>query len=426
MRGNFFESPKPAEFAGKTPSFFIQIPAKMHIEKMCGMCAGGEEDQRQRLMHMVRVIEKIQEEIPSLPLVTSEQMPLTREWNALLAAIREGKNETALVLLNAIPARDALLKAILSVHPMPYLQKLIEYSIAAKASGIKKLNADTIITPATLEILIHDIATTLLNPAKIKFSFGLPTHHAYSEEGSGFCILNKTAILLKHAASIHEKLLKYIIIGTDVNRDNGLCEVLMHTASEMDICHIDIFDSRVYPWQKHDDINKEFQYKNTTISEQNIPCWSKNQLDYYAVDLSLTTRRTSSVHPALLFSLKKLKETLEDAKQNSQKIMLFLPSGWDSHEDETAQCGKSVNGKMMDKTSAKKMRFNDMDLIYFYQNILSLYMDNKEYIEEIYWGLEGGYDRCMYERQIQFMFQVILPKLMPENDLVMNSGILIG
>ena len=228
--------------------------------------------------------------------------------------------------------------------------------------------------------------------------------------GSGFCVLNKTAVLIKQIASINQSPLKYIIVGTDVNRDNGLSHVLMESAAHLDICRVDVFDSRVYPGQDHAFIDIEFNSMGTDVG-QKIKCWSRGTIKYFAVDLSLTTRETDSIHPALVFALKQMAEHIERAKMNGQRIMLFLPTGWDSHEDETAFCGKFVNGQIMSKTEAQTTRFNDRDLTHFYSKVFELYYGNKEFIVGMYWGLEGGYFRPMYEQQIQLMVSLILEKL---------------
>lgn len=390
----------------------IQIPSNAHIAQMGGMPAGGEEDQSQRLMNMVKTIETVQKKHSFIPVITSEQVKLSKEWNKLFTAINQANKEKALQFFNEIPSTDIILKSLLAVHPKEYLQTIIGHSIDAHCKGIKKINADILITPKTFELLIHDIAATLQNPTKIQFSFGLPTHHAFGAEGAGFCIFNKTAILLRHAELTHSKPLKYVIVGTDVNRDNGLCHILMQSASHMDICHVDIFDSRVYPQQDNDFISKELNIKGTAVAAKKIMCWRQKQLEYYAVDLSVTTRKSVSVHPALLFALERIKEAIEVAQKNSQKIALFLPTGWDSHEDETAFCGKFVDGHMMGKSDAHKTRFNDGDLTYFYEHILTLYNKNKECIEGMYWGLEGGYNKSMYEQQIQLLLRVVTKQLL--------------
>ncbi len=388
---------------------FIQLPSKEHIDQMNGMPAGGEEDQSKRLMHMTGAVTK--EKHPLLPVITTKQMSMTKGWDELFAAINRGSKKEAFQSLHHLSSQDILLQSILAVHPIDYLEKIISYSIDAQHTGIKKINADIIITPHTFELLIKDIATTLKYLAKCYFSFGLPSHHAFSREGSGFCIFNKIAILMKHAELTHKEPVKYVIIGTDVNRDNGLCNVLRESHSHMNICHVDIFDSRVYPHQNHSFIDYEFKTPGKE-EKQHIKSWHQNQMEYCAVDLKLTSRDSVSVHPGLLFALDKIKENITHAKKNGQKIVLYLPTGWDSHEDETAFCGKFINDRMMTSSEASRARYNDEDLTFFYESIFTLYKENKECIEYIYWGLEGGYNRPMYERQIKLMLQIIDTQLL--------------
>ncbi|CEG58426.1 arginase family protein [Legionella fallonii] len=385
---------------------FIQIPAKEHLEKMTFMPAGGEEDQALRLTHMCAVIEDDRAQHTNLPVITTEDSELDVTWTNLFTAINMGKKKQAFELFNQIPEDDVILKALLAVHPKQYLKKLISYSIDALHTGAKTLNSDIVIKPNTFEILIKDLATTLLNPAKVYFSFGLPTHHAYSEQGSGFCIINKTAVLMKHIEMTHEAPLKFVIVGTDVNRDNGLCDILRISASDTAVCHIDIFDSRVYPHHDHDYIAQEFDTEGVNVGKK-IMHWGQNNFDYYAVDLSLTQRDKVSAHPALLFALAKIKENIAHAKEQNTQIFLVLPTGWDSHQEETAPCGKLVNSKMMAQYEASISRFSNGDISYFFESILNLYNANQEHIAGIYWGLEGGYEPTMYAQQLKLMLQTI-------------------
>ena len=388
----------------------IQIPSDTDIAQMKKMPAGGVEDQMQRIANMVDVIKQY----ATVPIITTEEITLADHWQKLFFLIDAGDTDQACSVLRTLSATDIILQALLAIHSLEYLQQIISYCIKSQHSGSIRLNADIVVTPKTFEILIKDLATTLFNSTKLKCSFGLPTHHAYSDEGSGFCLVNKVAVLMKYIERTHTLPLKYIIVGTDVNRDNGLCNVLMHSASHMDICHVDIFDSRVYPHQDHSFISKEFETSGTDVGK-NIMCWQKNQLNYFAVDLSLTTRKTISVHPALLFALSKISEQIDSAKTTDQKVVLLIPMGWDSHEDETAYCGKLIDGRMMAPSAAAKCRYNDGDLVYFYETLFKLCNKNKELLAGMYWGLEGGYDRTMYERQIHLMMQVIDNQLHHQN-----------
>ncbi|WP_058517223.1 acetylpolyamine aminohydrolase [Legionella parisiensis] len=416
MKHKYFFRAKisPESYKEKTQECCIQIPSAKDIEQMHNMPAGAEEDQFKRLKHMTQVIVETQSTDSSLPVVTTDVVLLPKHWNQLFTAMKKGNEEVALALFAQFPEKDEILRALLAVHTHEYIQKLIFYCIQAQHKGWKQLSPDILITPGVFEVLIKDIAMTLFHFGKVHFSFGLPSHHAFSDEGNGFCILNKSAILIKYLQSLSSKPLKHIIVGTDVNRDNGLCNVLWNSASDMDICHVDIFDSRVYPQEDDAFITEAFQKSGEDVG-QKIQMWQRGNLEYYAVDLSRTTRKPGLVHPALVFALEKIEEQIEQAKKNHQKVALFLPTGWDSHEEETAYCGKYVDGELMGDAEAQKTRFNSKDLTYFYESLFKVYQENKTDIEKIYWGLEGGYDRTMYEQQVQLLMSLVLKDIVHQD-----------
>lgn len=410
LRGFFFRSSgSSSSYSTNIPEFCVQVPSVSHRAQMHSMPAGGDEDQEQRLTHMVQVIEQLKQKYSSLFVMTTDKSTLSDPWNELFAAIKNGDEKNAEILLSQISPRDTLLQAILAVHSLDYLKKLVRHSAQAYLTQGLQLNSDITITSGTFEVVVKDIAATLFHPAKVHCSFGLPTHHAFSIEGSGFCILDKTAILMKYIERTSMKPIKYIVIDTDVNRDNGLNYNLMDKAS-LDVCHIDIFDSRVYPSQNHADINMMLQLNGVDVG-QKIKRWSCGPVNYFAIDLCQTTRKGKEIHPALVFALQQMEEQIKVAKANRQEIMIMLPTGWDSHQEETADCGKWVNGRMMGQNEAQKTRFNDEDLRYFYENVFQLYLENKRSIKRVYWGLEGGYHRPMYEAQIQLLISIAQEKL---------------
>lgn len=411
-KGYFFRAATPSSsYTTHTSDCCVQVPSIADLNEMHGMPAGLIEDQFQRLSNMTKVLEQIRKLNPALPIMTTDQVTLPVIWSKLFAEIRNGSEKDALALFSQIPARDPILQALLSAHPAEYLQEIIKYSVLSRQSQMLVLESEITITPGAFEILVKDIASTLFHSAAVHFSFGLPTHHAFSTGGSGFCILDKTAMLIKHKARTSNSPLKFMIVGTDINRDNGLSYDLMNSASELDICHVDVFDSRVYPGQDHEYINQEFELIGDDVGEE-IKCWKRGHMQYFAVDLSQTQRGAARMHAALVFALQKVEEQIVRAKKERQKVMLILPTGWDSHQDETAPCGKYVNGKMMSKEEAVKTRFNDNDLTCFYEQIFELYHENKEHIMGIYWGLEGGYKRAMYEKQIQLLMSLVVDKLL--------------
>ncbi|MGL5741289.1 MAG: hypothetical protein ACRCXC_01415 [Legionella sp.] len=65
----------------------------------------------------------------------------------MFAAIDDGDGELAFECFNQLPDTDEILKALLAVHSAEYLQQIIHYCIQAQYKGVKKLNADLVITP---------------------------------------------------------------------------------------------------------------------------------------------------------------------------------------------------------------------------------------------------------------------------------------
>ncbi|MDP3267425.1 MAG: acetylpolyamine aminohydrolase [Legionella sp.] len=385
----------------------IQIPSVKDLSYMTGMLAGENEDQKERLTHMIQTVQKHS----VFPLVTTDTSNIPKFWQDLFELIDKGTMDghIAKILkhLRQIPRDNVLNRSILEVHPIGYLEQVIQWTIKAKKENTLNLNNDIIITPKTFEILIKDIITTLLNPAKIKFSFGLPSHHAFNSEASGFCVFNKTAIVLHYTHLTQQSPIKHVIIGTDVNRDNGLCHVLRKGDDDLDICHVDIFDSRVYPNQNEAIINKEF--KTHKIVKDSVSSWSSSKYRYFVVDLSKIKRISTSmtIHPALDFALNILSDKIIEAQNNNEKIMLYLPTGWDSHQNETAYCSQYFGNKKMTRTENTLCRFNNQDMLLFYERICNFYLEYPHIIAGIYWGLEGGYNTKMYEHQIQLMLEIV-------------------
>lgn len=398
--------------ASKLQECLIQIPSSHDRFAMLGLPAGGSEDQYERLLNMTNTLLECKDQSSWLSIFDTESSTLPDHWNKLFIAIKQSKKELAFKLLDELPINDVILKPLLMVHSKDYLKKIIELCILAKKEGTIDCDNDIVMTPDVFEVLIKDIGVTLLKPSKVRFSFGLPTHHAFSDQGSGFCILNKTAVLIKHAEQLYDDSLNVFVLGSDVNRDNGLSAIFRSGVFKLPIKHIDIFDSRVYPYQDNNFIKKEFGSKGNKCI-QGINSWEKENYEYYAVDLSTISRKKISLHPAILFAVDALKKHIEETKKSGKKTMLFLPTGWDSHLDETAFCGKNVGDHTLSIDESLQYRFHDSDLKYFYDRLFQLYKENTDCVEGIYWGLEGGYDKSMYEQQIKLLINSINMQFYP-------------
>lgn len=405
----FLEFSPPSQFT-------IQVPSDEHLLAMNGMIAGMDEDQHLRLKHIKDVI--VQETNDINTVVHTDPSKMERHWQLLFQAIGEGNLELALQCFMNIPQTDLILKTMLSVHPADYLKEIISYSVAAaKHHRVVNQTPDIVYTSRTFEILVCDLATTLQCTTPVCVSFGLPTHHASASRAAGFCFLNKTAMLIKGVQDTPPQPVHALIIGTDVNRDDGLAKILWDHPTPYPICHVDIYDSRVYPNQNKQWINQEFGSQGTTLSSLTTH-WQNDTYHYFALDLAQHTRVKGTIHPALSFAIGTMKQQLSQAKTDGYKIMLVLPTGWDSHADETAPCGRLLDQEHeLSLRTAYKHRFTNQDLRYFYEEFFTLYQQYSDIVTCVYWGLEGGYEPTMYVEQLKnFLSQLQLKLLPPTHD----------
>ncbi|RUR07957.1 hypothetical protein [Legionella sp. km772] len=164
----------------------IQIPSPTDLAYMAKMPAGGAEDQQSRLTHMSELVLGS----TSLPVKTTDEFEFNKNWQALFKLIDLGKKAFALRKVEQMAETEPLLQLILTIHPIKYLQTIINHCIEAQARGYKRLNSDIVSTPKTFELLIKDLALSLNPASPLYFSFGLPSHHAFNDLGSGFCLFN--------------------------------------------------------------------------------------------------------------------------------------------------------------------------------------------------------------------------------------------
>lgn len=121
----------------KNKNCCIQIPSVTDLEQMHYLPAGAEEDQFERLQHMTQVITEFQSRNPSLPIINTDQALLPKRWHQLFAAIKEGNRKESLRLLAELPQTDKLLRSLLAIHPLSYLQEVISYCLQAQQKGFK-------------------------------------------------------------------------------------------------------------------------------------------------------------------------------------------------------------------------------------------------------------------------------------------------
>jgi acetoin utilization deacetylase AcuC-like enzyme len=128
-------------------------------------------------------------------------------------------------------------EAILRVHPEAYLAVLEE---TAPTEGLARLDADTCMSPGTLEAMmraaggavqaVDEVMTRRVDNAFV--AMRPPGHHAERATPMGFCFLNNAAIAARHAQAVHGAG-RVAIMDFDVHHGNGTQDIFWSDGSVM-------------------------------------------------------------------------------------------------------------------------------------------------------------------------------------------------
>ncbi len=119
------------------------------------------------------------------------------------------------------PPRPAPLEAVLAVHTPAYLEKIRTGDL----DHVEALKLGLPASPALLERSRLEVGGTLA-AAEAALEDGIAcnlaggTHHAFADRGLGYCVLNDTAIAIRH---LHRRApsLRVMVIDTDAHQGNG-------------------------------------------------------------------------------------------------------------------------------------------------------------------------------------------------------------
>jgi acetoin utilization deacetylase AcuC-like enzyme len=165
-----------------------------------------------------------------------------------LRAIDQVLNEERFQLLLREQAPAATIDLITLCHPPDYVEEIRK---EAPTQGLVRIDADTSMSPGTLEAVLRAIggaamAADEVMAGKIDNAFCAmrpPGHHAERVRAMGFCIFNTAAIVARHVQKRHG-VERVAIVDFDVHHGNGTQEIFW---SDPTVMYCSTHEMPLYP-----------------------------------------------------------------------------------------------------------------------------------------------------------------------------------
>lgn len=166
--------------------------------------------------------------------------------------------------------QKAELNDVLSVHSQEYVSKLIDLTLETKAA--RKIGFPLSKNLVERELIIAQGTISGCEKAfetKIAFNIADGTHHAFSNSGEAFCMLNDQAIAAQYL--LNKKLAsKILIVDLDVHQGNGTAEIF---SNNNEVFTFSMHGKNNYPFRKErsdldialDDDTKDHEYLSILI-----------------------------------------------------------------------------------------------------------------------------------------------------------------
>lgn len=201
------------------------------------------------------------------------------------------------------------LETLCLAHTPDYVHKFVHLQLSHKEAlsiGFVQ-NQQLVDRELTLVQGTIEAALWALRTAEVGFNIAGGTHHAFSDRGEGFCMLNDQAVAAAYLLA-HTAVRKVLIIDLDVHQGNGTAEIFRH-------------DPRVFTFSMH--------------AEGNYP-FVKEQSDR---DIALPTGTTDAAYLSVLTSV------LPEIITTHQPDFVFYQSGVDVlSSDKLGKLSLSVQG----------------------------------------------------------------------------------
>ncbi|WP_109301713.1 histone deacetylase [Aquimarina sp. AU474] len=136
---------------------------------------------------------------------------------------------------------------ILAVHSKTYYKDLIDQSLSSKA--VRKIGF-----PLSKELIDREviIADGTIKASEYALQYGIAmniaggTHHAYTDRGEAFCLLNDQAIGAKYLLD-QQLSKKILIVDLDVHQGNGTAEIF---ENNQNVFTFSMHGAKNYPFKK--------------------------------------------------------------------------------------------------------------------------------------------------------------------------------
>ncbi|WP_449255240.1 histone deacetylase family protein [Bosea sp. (in: a-proteobacteria)] len=133
-------------------------------------------------------------------------------------------------------------------HPEAYARAVLA---AAPREGFVHLDADTALSPGTIEAALRAVGGAVLGvdevmTGKARNAFSAmrpPGHHAERERAMGFCFFNSAAIAARHARATHGAE-RVAIVDWDVHHGNGTQDIFWNDAG---VLYASVHEMPLYP-----------------------------------------------------------------------------------------------------------------------------------------------------------------------------------
>ncbi|HMO28151.1 histone deacetylase family protein [Enterovirga sp.] len=165
-----------------------------------------------------------------------------------IRAIQHALSAERFAALDRREAPEAALEALTLAHPAEWVDALVA---AAPAAGLVHVDADTVMSPGTLEAArraaggaMAAVDAVIAREADNAFvAMRPPGHHAEKTRAMGFCFFNNAAIAARHAQKAHGAE-RVAIVDFDVHHGNGTQDIFW---SDRSVLYASTHEMPLYP-----------------------------------------------------------------------------------------------------------------------------------------------------------------------------------